>query len=112
MIHRFGRHIAFMEKIAAHNDEIDLFTNRVFLQNINPRIEKIARRFVELITRAAEVHVRDMKEFHTVIIKQFQRKVAGAQSRKRIFKSSKICPKIFASLRLCASSVKLKFETL
>jgi hypothetical protein len=43
-----------MKKIAAHYHEIDLLANGVFLQNVNPRVEKIARAFVQLIARAAE----------------------------------------------------------
>src|SRR4051794_27519012 len=96
-----------MKKIAAHNDEIDLFADRVFLQNIDPRIEKITRRFVELITRAAEMHVRNVKKFHSVIItfqsqKIFQRKDAKPQKRKEFNKMFYEKPKIFS--RLCTSA--------
>ena len=82
MIHRFGRHIAFMEKIAAHDDEIDLFRNGVFLQNINPRIIKIARRFIELITRAAEMNVGNMEELHSL---SHQRVTDGIMIRDKKF---------------------------
>ena len=57
-----------MKKIAANDNEINLFANRVFLQNVNPGIEKIARRFVELIARAAKVNIGNMQEFHKIII--------------------------------------------
>jgi len=38
-----------MKKIAAHETEIDLFVDRRIFAEHDPRIEKIARRFVELI---------------------------------------------------------------
>jgi hypothetical protein len=66
VIHRLGRHVSFMEKIAAHYHKIDLFIDSVFLQHIHPRIEKIARALRQLVARAAQVHVRDMEEFHGV----------------------------------------------
>jgi hypothetical protein len=53
------------EKNRRHNDEINLFADGVFLQNVNPGIEKIARRFVELIARAAQMNIGNVQEFHS-----------------------------------------------
>ena len=71
VVHRLRRHVAFVEKIAAHYDEINRFADGVFTQNVNPGIEKITRRLVQLIARAAEMDIGDMEEFHSLIVNYF-----------------------------------------
>ena len=70
VIHRFGRNIAFMKKIAAHQDEINFFTNGVFFKTSIHASKKSRGRFVELIARAAEMHVGNVEEFHRDILPQ------------------------------------------
>jgi hypothetical protein len=57
-----------MEKIAAHNDKIHPFADGILFQNVNPGVEEIARRFVKLVARAAEMNVGNVQEFHNIII--------------------------------------------
>jgi hypothetical protein len=53
-----------VKEVAAHDHEIYVLADRVFLQNIDPRIEKIARTFGQLVSSATQMHVGDMQKLH------------------------------------------------
>ena len=57
-----------MKKIAAHQDEINPFSDSVTPQNIHPCVEEIARAFGKLISRASQMHIRQMQKLHILII--------------------------------------------
>lgn len=42
-----------MEKVAADDDEIYIFTDGITLQNIDPGIEKISRAFGQVVSRTS-----------------------------------------------------------
>jgi hypothetical protein len=57
-----------MKKVTAHDHEIHVLADRVLLQYIDPRVEKIARAFGQLVARTAQVHVGDMQKLHEKIL--------------------------------------------
>jgi hypothetical protein len=57
-----------MKEIAAHQHKFDLLPDGVPSQNIDPRVEEITRALSQLISRASEMHIGDMKELHTGIL--------------------------------------------
>jgi hypothetical protein len=57
-----------VKEIAAHNDKIDLFSDSIPLQYIDPRVEKIARALSQLVSRASEMHIGDMEKLHEAIL--------------------------------------------
>jgi len=64
VVHRLGRNAFFVKEVAAHDDEIDFFTDRILMKNIDPRVEEVARTFGQLISCAAQMHVGDVQKLH------------------------------------------------
>jgi hypothetical protein len=57
-----------VKKIPAHQYKIGLAFYCIPLQDIDPRVEKIARALRQLIACAAQVHVRNMQKLHSHIV--------------------------------------------
>ena len=84
IIHRLRRDASFVKKISAHDDKIDLFADRVFFENIDPRIEKITRALWQLVPGTAEMHIRNMQKLHKFILPQaeFNAETQNTQIKK------------------------------
>jgi hypothetical protein len=57
-----------VKEVSAHQDKVHLFLDGVSAENIDPCIEKVSRALGKLIPSAAKVHIRDMEEFHPIIL--------------------------------------------
>jgi len=57
-----------MKKIPRYYDEIDLLFYSKPLEHVSPRVVKIPRTLSQVISRASEVDIRDVKKLHTQIL--------------------------------------------
>ena len=66
VIHCLGRDCFLVEKVTAHDHEVDVFFNAVSSQHVHPRVKKIAWALRELVPCATQVHVGNVQELHSV----------------------------------------------
>jgi NAD(P)-dependent dehydrogenase (short-subunit alcohol dehydrogenase family) len=72
-----------VKKIAAHDHKINFFVDRVLLNDVYPRIEKITRAFRQLISRAAKMNIGDVKETHVCSLPKLEGRDADGRLEQR-----------------------------